>query len=238
MARLDFDSFCMAMAALAEYYGKELSEGVMMIYFNGLSHLSSAEFNKAIKTVTSQRKYASLPKVAEILEALNGDPNERAELALKELLDALKLHGTNKSICFKDRAIMGVIDAVGGWVELGKLSGKEWEAFKTFEFKKRYVHWANNVDKCPLWLAGDSYQKNKFNNQPLDNEIIGLVGFSDSEITWWKRDMKLEISARGVRARIVEFEPVIAMIAQKIDSKKTASQKMITDVTQAKRISA
>lgn len=233
---MSYDEFIAEFMPLVEYFKAELSQGALGIYYRGLKELSVQEFRAAVDEIIKGEEFKFMPKVAQVLKVINGDLDQRAELALKELLDALKLHGTNVSVCFKDRAIMGVVDAVGGWVELGKLSGKEWEAFKTFEFKKRYPHWANNLNKCPLWLAGDSYQKNKFNNQSLANEVVGLVGFSDDDILWWQKHLRLDTGFKGVRARVDQFEPVIAKIAH-IKNKQTLANKAIAQIANAKRIS-
>lgn len=235
-----YEEFVAEFMPLVEYFKAELSEGALAIYYRGLRELSANELREAVDRIVLSGEFKFMPKVPEILWALSGKPDEKAELALKELLDALQNHA-NTSVCFKDRAIMGVVKAVGGWHNLGKLEGKEWEAFKTFEFKKRYPHWANNEDKCPLWLAGHSYEKNSFNNQPLDNEEVAFIGFSDKELDWWYKelDKKLKISQKGAKAPVQKFIPVIASIAKRLQNRQgLAHLSLISDLAGQKRVGA
>lgn len=179
---MKFNEFCEIFLPLCEYFGKELSEATLLIYYRALSNLCADELNRAIDEIIAKRKYSNLPKVAEILDILNPDIDQKAELALYELINAMNKYGSYYSVCFKDRAIMGVVNAIGGWEALGRLDGKDWENFKTFTFKEKYRHWAKNIHLCPFKLSGISEKQNSFHNKSNDYCKVAMIGFSPDEI--------------------------------------------------------
>lgn len=64
------------------------------------------------------RKYSNFPKIAEMIEIIDGNREEEAELAWLNLLEVMDKEGYYQSVRFpKYPAITGVIEAFGGWLK-------------------------------------------------------------------------------------------------------------------------
>ena len=166
-------------AVLCETYNREITKGLSTAYYMVLEHLTPDEFQNAVKSVLSGRKYSTLPLPAEILEAVHGSTEDKALMALAELESAIGRYGTNKSVCFKDKHIMAAVQAIGGWVSIGTMEQKEWE-FKRKEFLKVYqasLRSPGGFD-APRYLVGMAEQQNRFqgHDEYADQEHIALIG--------------------------------------------------------------
>jgi hypothetical protein len=65
------------------------------------------------------RVYANFPKIAEMVEIIEGNPEVEAETAWLELKEKIFKEGGYQSVTFKNPVIMSVVeDALGGWVKV------------------------------------------------------------------------------------------------------------------------
>lgn len=85
------------------------------------------------------RKYSNFPKIAEMIEIIDGDKEEESELAWLNLLEVMDKEGYYQSVRFpKYPAITGVIEAFGGWLKFFEdMTDKEAKWIKK-EFIKIY----------------------------------------------------------------------------------------------------
>jgi phage pi2 protein 07 len=121
-------------------YDRKPTPPLMEGYFMVLEEMSDDEFKESITTMLKDRKYQALPKPAEILEYSRPDIKSIATLALQDVERAFARGGRNMSLVFDDKVVHSVIDAMGGWVYLCDMEGREWE-FKRKEFARLYkVH--------------------------------------------------------------------------------------------------
>jgi hypothetical protein len=100
-----------------------------------------------IKKMTTEmiryRKYANFPKIAEMVELIEGNQEDETELAWAYLLKMLNEHGYWHSVTFsKYPAIGGFIESQGGWINFSnKMTEAEDERKETWikkEFEKSY----------------------------------------------------------------------------------------------------
>lgn len=96
------------------------------------------------------RKYNSFPKIAEMIEIIEGDKEKEAELAWLYLLRKMDEEGYYQSVRFpKYPAVAGVVEAFGGWPKLYEdMTAKEEKWIKK-EFIKVY----------PIIKEGGNYPK-------------------------------------------------------------------------------
>lgn len=172
--------FAQPFMLLCEMYNREASQLLMDGYYLVLECLTKEEFEIAIKQVLSSRKYSTLPMPADILEAVHGNPDDKAILALKELENAMSEHGAYKSVSFKDNLIATCVENLGGWVTVCQMELKDWE-WKKKEFTAFYkalMRNPQNVRQMP-YLVGIAEHQNRFRGfDEIANETkVMMVGF-------------------------------------------------------------
>ena len=164
---------------LCTTYNKEATKTLMSAYYMVLSELSREQFQDAIKAMLATRKYANLPMPADILEAVYGNPDDEALIALKELEDAMSICGAYKSVIFKNKLIMACVEGMGGWQRICQMPLDEWK-FKNQEFLKLYRAYTRG-GKYPQvdYLIGIAEQKNRFEGylEDADETPVHLVGY-------------------------------------------------------------
>lgn len=122
-------------------------------YFNTLKELSDQEFSRAVEILLKTHKYGRLPLPAEILEAVRGNPTDRAIFALNTVEKAVREIGGYKTVVFEDPVIHMVIESMGGWVTLCEMPIKEWK-FQRQEFIKLYEAYSQAPTKPQPKLLG------------------------------------------------------------------------------------
>ena len=173
--------FAETFTLLCATYNKEASKALMSAYFMVLEDLSISEFQTAVKSVLATRKFTNLPMPADILEIVNGNPDDTALIALKELEDAMATHGAYKSVIFKDKITMACVRGMGGWQAVCQVPSDEWK-FQKQEFLKLYRAYHRN-GKYPEvdYLVGWNEHKNRIDGYiaDADETKVKLIGYSE-----------------------------------------------------------
>ena len=166
---------------LCETYNKQPTKSLASAYFMVLEDLTISEFQTAVKSVLATRKFTNLPMPADILEVVNGNPDDVALIALKELEDAMSIHGAYKSVIFKNKVIMACVRGMGGWQAICQMPSDEWK-FQKQEFLKLYRAYHRN-GKYPEvdYLVGLSEHKNRIDGYiaDADSAKVQLIGYSE-----------------------------------------------------------
>lgn len=167
---------------LCEMYNREASHLLMEGYYLVLSELSKEEFESSIKQILSSRKYSTLPLPADLLEAVLGNQEDKAILALKELEDAMDRHGAYKSVSFQDDIISTCVQNLGGWVTVCQMELKDWE-WKKKEFLSLYKTLMRNPNKVSRnnHLVGICEHQNRHRGfDEIANETqVMMIGYGD-----------------------------------------------------------
>jgi len=160
MNNSDAEQFAKLMGVLAEVFddGKEPSAFKVEVYFKTLERFSVEQLSQAVESMVVNRVYPSFPKPAEIIEAIQGKQEDRATLAWVKVLETVRRVGSYQSVKFDDPAIHSVIEAMGGWIELGNMSVND-EKWKQKEFEKLYRVIAKRGNH-PKYLIGITEHKN------------------------------------------------------------------------------
>ena len=166
---------------LCETYNKQPTKSLASAYFMVLEGLTISEFQTAVKSVLATRKFTNLPMPADILEVVKGNPDDVALIALKELEDAMSIHGAYRSVIFKDKVIMACVRGMGGWQAICQMPSDEWK-FQKQEFLKLYRAYHRN-GKYPEvdYLVGLSEHKNRIDGYAADADStkVQLIGYSE-----------------------------------------------------------
>jgi len=131
------------MAALAEVFddGRPPTKQKIEIYRQALNRYEIEEISKAVKILISERKFASFPKPAEIIDCVSGSKEEAALTAWHQVVDAVRRIGPYQSVSFPGITNM-VIEEMGGWPATGEWREDELQ-WKQKEFERLYQALAN-----------------------------------------------------------------------------------------------
>ena len=156
--------FAKALSALAEYYGKELSDGVISLYWKGLQQFSIDEIEVAIgRHLQNPDSGQWMPKIADIVRMLEGTTLNAAVLAWAKVMQAVGSVGQYQSLAFDDAVIHLVIDDLGGWPGVCQTAEAELPFLqKRFENSYRaYKQRGQDLPTYPRYLAGVSETQNR-----------------------------------------------------------------------------
>lgn len=163
--------FAKALAALAEYYGRELSEGVIALYWQGLQQYPIDEIEAAIgRHLQNPDSGQWMPKIADIVRMIDGTTQGAAALAWAKVMRAVGAVGQYQSLAFDDAVIHLTVDDLGGWPKLCQVAEQELPFLqKRFETSYRaYRSRGADLPPHPRYLAGVSEMQNAAQGCPYD----------------------------------------------------------------------
>lgn len=159
MIREDFIRFGEALAGLADYYGKPLSDGVINLYWQGLQAFEIDQVERAIwQHLQNPDNGQWMPRIADLVRALEGSSQDAAALAWGNVMQAVSRVGMHQSIAFDDPIIHLVIDDLGGWPGLCQTPERE-QPFMAKRFEAAYRAYRQRgaaLPPHPRHLAGVS----------------------------------------------------------------------------------
>jgi hypothetical protein len=130
--------FATLLTGVADYYGKELSKGVISLYWQGLHQYDIGAVEKALWEHTQNPDSGQfMPKIADVTRMLQGRTTDQAALAWSKVDSAVRRVGTYSDVVFDDPIIHRTISDMGGWIKLGAAEEKEWP-FIARDFEGRY----------------------------------------------------------------------------------------------------
>jgi hypothetical protein len=123
------------LANLGELFDKEISEGLARLYFGALEKYTDEEVelacNKAVRSCTF------FPKPAELIQFIEGTPEDRIALAYTQLLKLCEETGAYCSVQFEDPGLEAVVEAWGGWQAICHMPYEDWN-FRQRQFRDIY----------------------------------------------------------------------------------------------------
>ena len=141
--------FAKALTALSEYYGRDLSGGVLDLYWQGLSQYAIDDVEAAIgRHIQNPDCGQFMPKIADIVRMIDGTTQSASAIAWGKVQRAIGSVGTYSSICFDDPCIHLALSDIGGWIEAGKCSLDELP-FLQNRFDKAYRAYRSRGSDLP-----------------------------------------------------------------------------------------
>lgn len=202
MTNHDKPEFAQLMAALSEYYNRDMSPGLIGMYWQGLQHYDLAAVREALNMhMQNPDSGQFMPKIADISKMLGGTTQDAALRAWAKVDQAIRKVGVYADVAFDDPLIHRVLHDMGGWIALGNKTEDEWP-FTAKEFENRYRGYrvrSAKPDYPPVLvgIAGAHNRRGNFDLQPpiligdIDaarNVMLGgiekpLIGFTDASST-------------------------------------------------------
>lgn len=116
----DKQRFASIMQGLAEDKGQQLSSPGIALKFEALRKFSIEEIQRAAIAIMGNKKFATIPSVADFVEYLQGgSADDIAQYQASVVWQAVKQYGGNRTVCFDDPISQAVIvRAFGGWQKM------------------------------------------------------------------------------------------------------------------------
>ncbi len=134
----DKKRFATLLTGIADYYGKELSESMISLFWQGLQQFDIDAVEKALWEHTQNPDTGQfMPKIADVTRSLQGRTQDQAALAWSKVDSAIRRIGPYSDVVFDDIIIHRVIADMGGWIKLGTQSEEDWP-FVSNQFQTRY----------------------------------------------------------------------------------------------------
>lgn len=139
----DRDRFITMLAHVAAVYGRDMTPGVIELYWAALEPYDLAAVRQAFdRHVKNPDSGQFMPKPADLIRMLGGTTQDAALLAWAKVERAVRRVGGYSTVVFDDPLIHAVIDDMGGWVRLCETREEELP-FRAREFENRYRGFAS-----------------------------------------------------------------------------------------------
>lgn len=130
------ETFLKSINILESAFGEKIDKKRIEIYGERLKNYSDEDMKRAVGRCIDELKF--FPKLAEIIEAIEGNTEDEAELAWISLLEKIENEGHYQSVSFPNYPAIGaIIEAFGGWLKICDMKYEE-EKWVKKEFIKLY----------------------------------------------------------------------------------------------------
>lgn len=139
------------MLCLAEDCTSELSEATLKVKFNLLKNYSIIQIETAVYHLLRTNIYPKMPTTGQIIRAIDGTPNDRAEIQLSNVLKAVRIIGRYGTPKFEDPITHDLVFERYGWTYLCNMPEREIDFFsKNFISAYKAHHNLNSmqIDYC------------------------------------------------------------------------------------------
>lgn len=152
---------------------KQLRRDSVKMSFDLLSSYSLEDVIRGVSThLRDPDRGRFMPKVADIVAAIVGDPEVRASEAWAKVHAAISRVGGYESIVFDDPIIHVVLHDMGGWMNLCRVTLEDYK-FREIGFLKRYkAYCGRDFGRYPKSLPGEFEISNRANGQPVKRPVM------------------------------------------------------------------
>lgn len=170
MKNADKAAFFEMLTVLGDTYGRQLPEGVLMLYWQALQGFELRDVSEAIGAhLRNPDTGQFFPKPADIVRMIEGSTESAAAVAWTKVEQAVKHIGTYRDVVFDDPLIHRVIQDMGGWIQLGTKTIDAW-AFVGKDFQARYRAYRQRrvIPDYPPRLIGQANGHNRSHGFALE----------------------------------------------------------------------
>lgn len=163
MQSSELGQFKTALQKVFVLYDKQLNAILLDVWWDALQPYTLAEVTRALTVhVRNPDTGQYLPKPADVIKALRGNSANTAQSAWTKVDGAVRKVGPHKSVAFDDPIIHRVIQDMGGWIKINKITNEELP-FVQREFESRYRGFsvAGDIPEYPRTLTGIAEDHNK-----------------------------------------------------------------------------
>ena len=154
MNNSDKIKFLEVMNGLADIFNASLTEVGLKMRFDALKQYSIKQVTEAATIIVKTRKYTTMPVPADFIEAIEGNPDEIADIQKSIVMEAYNHYQPDQK--FDDPITQGVIDKIG-WHKLGQVNKSE-VPFLLNDFRNMYKSFNTAISR-ELISAPDRFKK-------------------------------------------------------------------------------
>lgn len=152
----DRKQFFGLIADIHSFYRKDYSTFAGGVWWSAMAPFDFAAVADALnRHCVNPDNGQFMPMPADVVRMLQGSTQDAALVAWAKLDRTVRTIGTGKSVVFEDALIHRVVAEMGGWVEFGTRTDKDWPFYKN-EFVTRYRGYRgrSEVPEYPPVLIG------------------------------------------------------------------------------------
>ncbi len=150
----DKNKFLELMNGLSDIYTANLTKIGLQLRFDALKQYTIEQITKASNIIVRTRKFTNMPTPADFIEAIEGNPDEKAEIQKSLVMEAYNRYQPNQK--FDDPITQTVIDKIG-WRKIGQVNMKE-VPFILNDFISMYKSY-NKVSSGLVLNAPDEFKR-------------------------------------------------------------------------------
>lgn len=147
-----FRKFAHLMVQVAEIYGEKLSEIKIQLYFELLKEYPYEIIEGAFVSHTKLSKF--FPKPADIIELIEGSPEDKSLQAWLFLVDLIERYGYYYTIIVNDPVFVATVEDLGGWMHICSTWKKSELVFREKEFREKFKFNLKHPRKIENKLTG------------------------------------------------------------------------------------
>lgn len=166
--------FADGLAGLCELHNRQASPQMARMYFFALANFDLDDVLRAMVTAISTTQF--FPKPVDIIEIMQGSPDDVAEVEASKVWESIKHVGAYKSVVFDNPTTAAVIEyGFGGWAKLCSETRMDEEKWFRKDFVKTYTAFSRQNVRHFGELAGRAAISNNGHCKPHD-EQLALIG--------------------------------------------------------------
>lgn len=199
---IDRAIFFKVMATVQQYFGKNLEQDVLDLYWNSLKQFTLEEFQTASTNIMQEFNPTSakpFPLIRDFRAMCGKDGETRAVNIISLVKAAAKKYGQYESIDFDDLALHSVIERYGGWPDIVLWSEKDWQ-FHERNFIAAYKAAQSAKMAGPYYVMGLVEIANRAAGEAVSEPIAVAgpnVGMPRTPISEISREKRTGIPIRG-----------------------------------------
>ena len=109
----DLEQFAAIMYGLADNFSARITPEGVDFRFEALKQYGIDQVRAAAVCLVKNRKFLKMPTIAEFIEAIEGTPEDRAEIEAMKVIDNIRLFGRYNPPRFEDPATSKVVGRMG-----------------------------------------------------------------------------------------------------------------------------
>lgn len=139
MEASDAKKFKALLDAVADSYGKQVTNGMRDLYWEAFSKYPYPEVRRAFSAHVMHPDHGRFwPKPADIVRQIDGDSASGGLIALEKLKRAIRTIGPHRDVVFDDPLIHACVEQLGGWIAVNEWTDEEL-GYRGNEFQKLYT---------------------------------------------------------------------------------------------------
>lgn len=206
----DFDAFATTLRNVHSFYGRELSDFALDVWWTALKSYDLAAIREAfgrhsVNPDTGQ--YA--PKPADVVRMMEGSTQDSSIVAWSKVDRAVQTVGTYSTVAFDDALIHRVLADMGGWPQLGRKTVDEWP-FVAKEFQTRYRGYKGRKETpaYPPKLIGLFDQENAQRGHAQSKPVLIGDPQRAANVLWQgSKEPLLQVTTMGESAQVLLDRP-------------------------------